>query len=216
MQINRSSGHRVRIGAATALGCALALVFGLSACAPSADSDEGPTSSPPAAKSSDGAAQGSASTKADSDSDGEGSDGDAGSAAAEGSASGSEGKPDAASDGGSWSEQDSEEDLPKTTQLPASFPGVDFVIPQGAVIDDVGERSGGGWFLVLRATSAEQADAQWRAVIDGSGFAVADEAKTPEGGVSARLTNGRLAVDALTLPQTGGGVLLSYDIAPAA
>ncbi|QBE47539.1 hypothetical protein [Leucobacter triazinivorans] len=112
----------------------------------------------------------------------------------------------------SWPEREPEGGTPKHTEVPASFPSDDFITGPDATVDDVGERTPDSWFLVLRAETAEDADARWQTVIDASGFTVVDEHTTADGGVSARFTNERLIVDALTLPQPDGGVLLSYDI----
>jgi len=198
------TARRAGIGAALVLGCAL----GASGCAPEADGTGSGTSTP---TTQNGSAS-SAGAQSDSTADAGGSTGTEGGAGASTSA---EGKPRAASDGQgeeSWPEREPEGGTPKHTEIPASFPSGDFVTGSGAVIDDVGERSSGSWFLVLRAADARAADAQWQTVIRSSGFTVADSAATPEGGVSARLSNQRLVVDALTLPQADGSVLLSYDI----
>lgn len=112
----------------------------------------------------------------------------------------------------SWPEREPEGGTPKHTEIPGSFPSDDFVAGPDATIDDVGERTSDSWFVVLRAETAADADARWQTVIDESGFTVADERATPDGGISARLANQGLIVDALTLPQPDGSVLLSYDI----
>ncbi|WP_162903700.1 hypothetical protein [Leucobacter sp. wl10] len=191
--------HRISTGERTARGASIgaaltlttALALGLAGCAP--DAGPGPAN--------DSGSKTPSTTK-DPAADPDG--GSKGSGAADG-------KP-GASDEESWPERDPEGGTPKQTEIPPSFPSGSFAMPPGAVIDDAGERSSTRWFVVLRAGDAAAADAQWQAVIDANGFAVADTAETPEGGVSARLSSAGLTVDALTLPQPDGSVLLSYDL----
>lgn len=110
-----------------------------------------------------------------------------------------------------WGGQDlPEEDL--QTTLPESFPSDAFVIPEGAKIYNTGERGTGQWFVVLQAVDATAATTLWDAIVSGSGFAIADEIETTEGGVSAVLSNATLSVQALTIPQEDGSVLLNYDL----
>ena len=113
---------------------------------------------------------------------------------------------------GSWPEENPEDVSDKHTDLPETFPGEAFPIPEGATIDDTGERAEGQWFVVLRAADAAAADALWNEVVAGGGFAVADETETAEGGRAATLTTPGYSVGALTFPQEDGSVLLSYDI----
>lgn len=179
---DRGAGH-AGIGAALTLG--LALVLGLGACAPEPDGRSGPsTAENGRAGSSDLEAEG----KADAENSGEG-------------------------DGGtSWPEREPVGGAPKHTEVPPSFPATSFVIPPGAVIDDIGERSASAWYVVLRADDADDADARWQAVIGSSGLTVESSESTADGGLSAQLRSASLAVDALTLPQPDGSVLLSYDL----
>lgn len=114
-------------------------------------------------------------------------------------------------EGGSWTQQDDGAASEKHVELPESFPEA-FAVPEGAVVDDTGARSGTEWFLVLRAADAAAADALWEDVIAEGGFTVSDEDETAEGGRIASLRNAALSVEALTLPQEDGSVLLSYDL----
>lgn len=98
------------------------------------------------------------------------------------------------------------------TTLPQSFPSAEFVIPSDAVIKDTGEKGPDTWFLVLEASSSEQGQAQWDAVVSASSFVVEDPVDTSEGGTAATLNSASLTVQAITIPQTDGTVLLSYDI----
>ena len=191
------------IGAAVLLGCTL----GLTGCAPETDGTASTTPTP--------SAQNGSSTSSGASESAANADGTTSAAGDANPSASAEGKPRAASDGQgeeSWPEREPEGGTPKHTEIPSSFPSSDFVTGSGAVIDDVGERTGGSWFLVLRAENAREADARWQTVISSSGFTVAESRSTPEGGVSATLSNQRLVVDALTLPQSDGSVLLSYDI----
>ena len=113
-------------------------------------------------------------------------------------------------DGESWPEKNPDEAYEKQQELPADFPAA-FVVPEGAAVDDAGSRAPGSWYLVLRADSAEAADALWDEVVSAGSF----EARDAEGSGDARsatLVGGGLEVAALTLPGEDGAVLLSYDI----
>lgn len=114
-------------------------------------------------------------------------------------------------EGGSWPEENPDEVFEKQQDIPEDFPE-SFVIPDGAVVDDVGSRGYGTWYLVLRATDQAAADELWDEVIAAGAFEVSDEAETVEGGVSATLSTGALSVTAMTLPDSDDTVLLSYDI----
>lgn len=114
-------------------------------------------------------------------------------------------------EGGSWPEKNPDEVYEKHTEIPADFPA-EFVVPQGADIDDAGARGGGVWYLVLRATDAADADALWNDVIAEGSFTASDELTTAEGGRAATLTGATLRITAMTLPQSDGSVLVSYDI----
>lgn len=116
----------------------------------------------------------------------------------------------------SWPEQATEEQTKKNVELPESFPKEQFPIPAGAAIDDTGERAAGQWFLVLRADSPEAAATLWDQVVSGGGFEVVDPAETGDGGRTATLAKQGVEVSALTLPQSDGSILLSYDIVAAA
>ncbi|WP_449282246.1 hypothetical protein [Leucobacter sp.] len=204
IRFGERAAQRAAIGAALLLGCAL----GATGCAPETDGGGDATPTPTSQNGSSTAAGADSASSA-------GADGTGSSESGAGASASGEGKPRAASDAtgeDSWPEREPEGGTPKHTEIPSSFPSGDFVIGSGAVIDDVGERASGGWFLVLRAADAREADTRWQTVISSNGFSVADSAATPEGGVSATLSNQRLVVDALTLPQSDGSVLLSYDI----
>ena len=115
--------------------------------------------------------------------------------------------------GGETSPQD--DPALKQQELPADFPSDAFALPDDAVIDDVGSREPGSWYLVLRAQDAPQADDWWTQITGSSGFDVRDQEETEDGGHSATLVNSSLNVQALTIPQSDGSVLLSYDLGPA-
>ena len=114
-------------------------------------------------------------------------------------------------EGGSWPEKNPDEVFEKHTELPADFPS-SFTIPEGAKIDDAGTRGVGVWYLVLRAGSTADADALWAGIVESNGFAVSDEFTTAEKGRAATLRGAVLSVTALTIPQSDGTVLISYDI----
>lgn len=114
-------------------------------------------------------------------------------------------------EGGSWPEENPPEVFEKKQDIPDDFPET-FVVPVDAVVDDAGTRGYGVWFLVLRAEDEAAANALWDAIVTDSGFVVSDESETTEGGRAATLTSDALAVQALTMPDADGSVLLSYDI----
>lgn len=115
-------------------------------------------------------------------------------------------------DGESWPEQDDPAAEQKTTALPASFPSDRFAVPAGAAVDDTGERSTTEWFLVLRAANQSDADQLWQSVISGSGFTATEITAGADGSQTATLTRAGLAAVAVTIPQSDGSVLLSYDL----
>lgn len=115
-------------------------------------------------------------------------------------------------DNNSWNEENPDEAYEKTTTLPDGFPA-EFVIPEGAKIDDAGSRGDGSWFLVLRAADRNSADQLWSEVIEAGSFAESDTVETSEGGTQATLVSGALDVTALRLPENDGAELLSYEIA---
>ena len=110
-----------------------------------------------------------------------------------------------------WGGQDQPEEELQTT-LPESFPTDVFVLPEGITIYNAGERGTGQWFLVLRAADAAAASALWDSIVSANGFTVSDEVETTEGGVSATLNSVTLTVQALTIPQKDGSVLVNYDL----
>ncbi|MBO1902630.1 hypothetical protein J4H92_11790 [Leucobacter weissii] len=111
---------------------------------------------------------------------------------------------------GSEREQEDAESL-KSTELPEGFPEALFALPEDAIIDDAGSHEGGTWFVVLRAADQEQADAWWDEVSSRNSL-TAHREEADEEGRSAVLSNEELTVDALTIPEDDGGVLLSYDL----
>jgi hypothetical protein len=120
---------------------------------------------------------------------------------------------DSSSTDGDWSETNDPNDPElKSVELPEGFPSDEFALPEGAVVDDAGER-GGAWFVVLRAADEAQAETWWDEIVASNGFFVRDEEDLPDGGRAATLAAGTLAVQAVTVPQSDGSVLLSYDIA---
>ena len=110
-----------------------------------------------------------------------------------------------------WGGQDQPEEELQTT-LPESFPTDVFVLPEGITIYNTGERGTGQWFLVLRAADAAAATTLWDSIVSANGFTVSDEVETTEGGVSATLNSVTLTVQALTIPQKDGSVLVNYDL----
>lgn len=104
----------------------------------------------------------------------------------------------------------------KTTELPASFPTDLFPLPASAVIDNVGERGEGTWFVVLRASDQAAADALWQEIVTLGGFTAGVTSETTEGGIAAELTSAALVVTAVTIPQGDGTVLVSYDLSRTA
>lgn len=114
-------------------------------------------------------------------------------------------------EGGSWSEPNPEEAYEKGQELPADFP-VAFVVPEGAVIDDIGSRGYGTWYVVFRTDEATQAAALWDEVIRAGSFTVSEEVETGDGGRAATLTSPELSVSAVTMADEAQATLLSYDI----
>ena len=114
---------------------------------------------------------------------------------------------------GSWSEENPDGVGEKTTEIPDGFPVDEFVVPDGAQIDDAGERSTGGWFLVLRAEDTDAGALLWTQIITDGGFTATDVTDGEDRETFATLTNATLGVDALMIPQDDGTVLLSYEIA---
>jgi hypothetical protein len=110
-----------------------------------------------------------------------------------------------------WGGQDQPEEVLQTT-LPESFPVDMFVAPAGSEVYNTGERGADQWFLVLRAADAVAATTTWDAIVATNGFVITDQVETTEGGVSATLSTATLTVQALTIPQNDGSVLLNYDL----
>jgi hypothetical protein len=110
-----------------------------------------------------------------------------------------------------WGGQEQPEEVLHTT-LPESFPSDAFVLPDGVTIYNAGERGSDQWFLVLRAADAAAATSLWGAIVTGNSFAVSDEVETTEGGTAATLNSAILTVQALTIPQEDGSVLVNYDL----
>lgn len=110
-----------------------------------------------------------------------------------------------------WGGQDQPEEELQTT-LPESFPTDVFVLPEGITIYNAGERGTGQWFLVLRAADSAAATALWDSIVTTNSFAVSDEVETTEGGISATLNSAALNVQALTIPQEDGSVLVNYEL----
>lgn len=127
------------------------------------------------------------------------------------------GAPDKSGEGSSesWTAENPDGVGEKKTELPASFPKDSFVLPEGAVIDDTGERSGGSWFVVLRAEDLDAGAMLWTRVINLGGFTASDVTAGENRETVATLTNPTLSVSALMIPQEDGSVLLSYDITRA-
>ncbi|MCW2287798.1 hypothetical protein EDF60_1285 [Leucobacter luti] len=116
------------------------------------------------------------------------------------------------STGESWPEQNDPAVEQKDAQLPASFPSERFVVPPGATVDDAGERSATDWFVVLRAANQAEADQLWQSIIAESGFAATEVTASADGGISALLSSASTTAVAVTIPQSDGSVLLSYDV----
>lgn len=99
-----------------------------------------------------------------------------------------------------------------TQTLPDSFPNELFALPSDATIYNAGERNSDQWFLVLKAADTTAAQSLWTSIIELNTFGVSDEVETTEGGTAATLAQGPLTIQAMTLPNKDGSVLLSYDI----
>ena len=117
-------------------------------------------------------------------------------------------------EGGSWPAENPDEVYDKHQEIPEDFPEA-FVIPEGAEIDNVGTRGHGTWYLVLRAADEDEAAVLWDEVVAAGSFVQSDGMETTEGGIAATLSSGELTVDAMTLPEADGTVLVSYDITSA-
>lgn len=115
-------------------------------------------------------------------------------------------------EGESWPEKAPAEAYEKQVEVPADFPA-EFVIPEGAVVDNVGVRDTGTWFLVLRAEDETAGNALWESVIQAAGFTSNEGPEPIEGGKTATLSSPALEVEATMFPE-GSQMLLSYDITP--
>lgn len=195
-----------------------AIVFiGLSGCAPEPSADGGASGDTSSASASmEAKANSSGTGESAAAGDGAGADEDPGSDASAAGAGDHKANGDASGNSESgWPEQGDPQDTPKSTTLPASFPVASFIVPDGADIDDAGERSASEWYLVLVADDRAGAEELWRTIISSSGFTESDRSETGDGGVAATLTSGALSVSALQIPQKNGSVLLSFDITAA-
>lgn len=192
----REDASALRFGLSIAVTASM--LVGLSGCAPEPSEGDG---------ASTGDSSSSASAEATSDSSG----GDPNAAAGDQKSHG------AASESGEngWPQQGDPQDTSKSTTLPASFPESNFVVPDGATIDDAGERSANEWYLVLSAKDRAVADELWQSISSASEFAESERSETSDGGVAASWVNIALSVTALQIPQADGSVLLSFDITAA-
>lgn len=177
---------------------AITVVAALTGCAPEPGSDKasGPTSGSDSSRSSatEGALDRPA-VKPDAD-----------------ALTGRNGKLGADPGGASWPELNSATELPKAHTIPPGFPVESLVLPDGASIDDAGQRSSSEWFVVLRAPDLASAGTLWSEIIEASGLVLESEVPTTGNGISAELGGDTVAVQALTIPQDDGSVLLSYDV----
>lgn len=112
-----------------------------------------------------------------------------------------------------WGGRDAVEDTP-VTELPESFPTDDFLIPEGTIILNAGERSTAQWFVVLQSADDAAATQLWNEIVTQNGFEASEEGETAEGGRFATLTSSALTIQAFTFPQEDGSVELNYDIQP--
>src|SRR5690606_28358479 len=110
-----------------------------------------------------------------------------------------------------WGGQDVPEGVLQTS-LPESVPSTAFIIPSGATVYNAGEKGPDTWFVVLSADSVTAAQLMWDSIIAESDFELVDTVETTEGGTSATLHNTQLSVQAVTIPQPDGTVLLSFDV----
>lgn len=129
------------------------------------------------------------------------------------------GKENVAADGTeseSWPEPPPEDVSLKSTEVPASFPQDAF--PQFAeyVIDDIGERSAGQWYLVVRSKDAAAANSIVDALLTDGGFAATDDAESDDGGRFSQLEGNGLVVASIVLPASADDEwLTSFDISLA-
>ena len=119
----------------------------------------------------------------------------------------------------SWSQPDPGfEAEQRQTTLPEGFPVADFPIPDDAVIYDAGATSS-GWFVVLRAAEAAEAQAEWESIIALSSLSPLGEAQqtsAEEGGLWLELESDTFTGLAMMIPQPDGSALLSYELTPRA
>lgn len=116
--------------------------------------------------------------------------------------------------GESWPERSAVDEAPKTTEPPESFPLDHSLIPEGAVINDIGERSDTEWFAVLRAESTAAASHLLDDIVASGRYRVTEEGTTSEGERYASLEGNGVVVDALILAAAddSSDALLSLDI----
>ena len=114
-------------------------------------------------------------------------------------------------EGGSWPAENPDEVYEKHREIPEDFPEA-FVIPENAEDDDVGTRGYGTWYLILRAADESEAAVLWNEIVAAGSFVQSDDLETAEGGIAATLSSGELMVNAMTLPENDGTVLVSFDI----
>lgn len=100
----------------------------------------------------------------------------------------------------------------KQTELPASFPKTEFALPEGAVIDDAGERGPEQWFVVLKADSEDAATKLAEQIATTNGLQ--DGGVDEQSGLTVLLSPA-LRVELLMLPGDDS-TLLSYEITRAA
>ena len=121
-------------------------------------------------------------------------------------------------EGSGWAEAtDPNDPSLRSVELPADFPSDAFALPANAVIYDASSARG-GWFVVLRAADAAQAEVWWAEVPAANGLIVSDESTNEsDGSRSATLTGPTISAIAVLVPDTSdGSVLLSYDLTPQA
>lgn len=118
--------------------------------------------------------------------------------------------------GESWPERTPVEEAPKNTEPPETFPFDGAFLPEGAQIDDVGERSATEWFVVLRAEDTAAASMLLDEIIASGSYTVTDEGSTSEGERYATFEGNGRVIDALIIAgDADTEALLSLDILQA-
>lgn len=102
-------------------------------------------------------------------------------------------------------------EVEKTTDLPGSFPAAEIPLPENISIDNVGERSDGSWFLVLRSDTMNAAESQIAFLTREGKFTVNDRSPLTSEGFERTLTNDRASVHAYGYVDDVGPVV-SLDI----